>query len=105
MWDNDSNSRACVRLEAPQKIVPALTKEPAIEHIGRQKIKAVRNVEGVDGIPNRLVVIDPRALTSAGHVNRLVGVEVKLGVEELHAKAPMGNLRREIREASAVVQR
>src|SRR5438309_8453467 len=50
------------------------------------------------------MVIDWRSVARAGDVNGISSVQINFGVEELEAKAPVGDSGREISEARAIVQ-
>ena len=65
----------------------------------------MREVEGINGVADALERIDGLASEGAGDPNRIFSVEIKLGVEELRAKAPMRFLGTKARQARAIVRR
>src|SRR5947208_1862695 len=63
----------------------------------------MRDIEGADRIIYALAVINRCAIASAGHADRFVSVQVKLGVKELKPKAPRGFFGKKVSQAGTII--
>ena len=89
MRDDRSYACADVGLEATKKVLPSFARKPTVHYVGGQKVEAMRHVQGTDCVAHALRSIDRRAGAGAGQANDILGVQVKLGVEELQAEPSM----------------
>lgn len=77
-----------ISIDVAEKILAALAGLPAVNDIGESVVQAVREAELLHGIIDRFVIVHPDAVASAGHVDGVAGLGVKLDVEKLRAEAP-----------------